>query len=87
MNQAQRAQYGKTLFDCMTSKTTMQPLIEIEPDITIEDAYYISREYLSLRLAKNHEKVVGKKIGVTSDAVPATRCSRCLAFMSRTLVF
>jgi len=69
MNQAQRALYGKTLFDCMTSKTTMQPLIEIEPDITIEDAYYISREYLSLRLAKNHETVVGKKIGVTSDAV------------------
>jgi 2-oxopent-4-enoate/cis-2-oxohex-4-enoate hydratase len=39
-----------------------------EPDITIEDAYRIQQRMIARRLDAG-EKVVGKKIGVTSKAV------------------
>lgn len=46
----------------------MSPLSAQFPDLTIDDAYKISREFLSHRTTGG-EKVVGKKIGVTSPAV------------------
>jgi len=69
MNQDKRKQYGQALFNCMMAQTTMGPLTEVEPEISIEDSYFISREFLSLRMVLNNERLVGKKIGVTSDAV------------------
>jgi 2-oxopent-4-enoate/cis-2-oxohex-4-enoate hydratase len=44
------------------------PLTGRVPGVTIDDAYAISRRMLARRLADG-ERVVGKKIGVTSEAV------------------
>lgn len=63
------AGYGDELFDCMMSRSVVQPLSDREPDITIEDGYRISQHFLKRRLEGSGETVVGKKIGVTSDAV------------------
>ena len=60
---------GESLYRAMRASTTLQPLIEQHPEIEIEDAYHISQEMLRLRLQHDGEKVVGKKIGVTSAAV------------------
>ena len=48
--------------------TTLAPLTERFPDITIDDAYHISLQMLERRVQAG-ERVIGKKIGVTSKAV------------------
>ncbi|MBT8140549.1 MAG: fumarylacetoacetate hydrolase family protein [Gammaproteobacteria bacterium] len=53
----------------MRSGATLAPLTETHPGIEINDAYHISRAMLNCRLERDGEKVVGKKIGVTSAAV------------------
>lgn len=60
--------YGDTLYDCLKNRTTIDPITDQESDITIEDAYHISLQILQRRL-DDGEKVIGKKIGVTSKAV------------------
>ena len=44
-------------------------MTEREPDISIDDAYHISQRMLQLRLQRDGERIVGKKIGVTSRPV------------------
>ena len=61
-------EYGDALFEALRERRTLVPLTEREPGITIEDAYRISRVFLQLRIAAG-ERVVGKKIGVTSKPV------------------
>lgn len=61
-------QLGGELYDALTQCHTLEPLTNRYPDITIEDAYAIQQKMLARRLAAG-EKVVGKKIGVTSKAV------------------
>ena len=56
------------LFQALRKQQTIPPLREIHPEISIDDAYQISRQFLALREAEG-EKVVGKKIGVTSKVV------------------
>ena len=63
------AAYGDELFDCMMSRSVVQPLTDREPEIVVADSYKISQHFLQRRLVGNGEIVVGKKIGVTSDAV------------------
>lgn len=65
----QRSALGKELFEALRDCKTLPPLTERIPHIDIEDAYHISRVMLECRLAHTGEKVVGKKIGVTSKAV------------------
>ena len=60
--------YGNTLYDCLRTRNTIDPLTEQEPGITIEDAYRISLRLLQRR-QDDGEKIIGKKIGVTSEAV------------------
>lgn len=60
---------GLTLFEALDSGEALPPLTERYPDLTIDDAYRISLEFLKIRQAKNGEAVVGKKIGVTSKPV------------------
>src|SRR5438477_7476902 len=60
--------YGEDLFRALRARKTIMPLIEQEPSLTIDDAYAISLDFLARRL-KEGERVVGKKIGVTSKAV------------------
>ena len=60
--------YGAQLFDCLRERRTVPPLIARDPSLTIDDAYAISLDFLARR-RKDGERVVGKKIGVTSKAV------------------
>lgn len=53
------------LFLALKNQETIRPLSEKYDDININDAYQISRKFLSLREDQG-EKVIGKKIGVTS---------------------
>ena len=62
------SEFGDALYEALTAVTTITPLTEQAPDITIEDAYQVSRRFLERRLADG-ETVVGKKIGVTSKVV------------------
>jgi len=68
MDKQKIEQYGDELFAALRGCTTVAPLTEREPDITIDDAYHISSHLLERRLADG-ERVIGKKIGVTSKAV------------------
>lgn len=65
----QRQQLGKELYEALNTEKTLSPLTERYENITIEDAYHISQAMLQARLNDTGEKVVGKKIGVTSAAV------------------
>jgi len=59
---------GRELHQALRECTMLEPLTAREPDITIADAYAIQQEMLALHL-KDGERVIGKKIGVTSKAV------------------
>jgi 2-oxopent-4-enoate/cis-2-oxohex-4-enoate hydratase len=59
---------GDELHRALRLRQTVAPLTAREPDISIDDAYHISRRLLERRLADG-ERVIGKKIGVTSKPV------------------
>ena len=59
---------GAELFHALRGRKTLAPLTERYPHITLDDAYQISLRFLQRREALG-ERVVGKKIGVTSRAV------------------
>lgn len=63
-----RQALGETLYQALRRRTVVEPLTSRFPQLTIEDAYHISRTLLELRL-RDGERLVGKKIGVTSPAV------------------
>ena len=56
------------LYGALRGRHVVAPLIERYPDLTIDDAYAISLGFLARR-RQDGERVVGKKIGVTSKAV------------------
>jgi len=60
---------GQKLFDALRSGQSIAPLTDTYPDMTIDDAYEVSLEFLKIRQTFNKEKIVGKKIGLTSEAV------------------
>ena len=60
--------HGRALYEALRAQRTIAPLIEHDSSLTIDDAYAISLDFLGRRLADG-ERVVGKKIGVTSKAV------------------
>ena len=60
--------YGEELYRALRERRTVAPLMARDPSLTIDDAYAISLNALARRLADG-ERVVGKKIGVTSKAV------------------
>ena len=59
---------GDELYGALRSRTPVAPLTAREPAITIDDAYHVSRRFLQRRL-DDGERVIGKKIGVTSKVV------------------
>ena len=61
-------QCGDELYTAMLERTPVRPLTERFSDITIEDAYNISLRMLERRI-ESGEKIIGKKIGLTSKAV------------------
>lgn len=60
--------YGDELYEALRVRRTVAPLTQREPDIEIGDAYLIQSQFVRRRL-EGGEKIVGKKIGVTSKAV------------------
>lgn len=59
---------GDELFAALRSRSVLAPLTSREPTITIDDAYRISLRFLERRKAEG-ERIIGKKIGVTSKPV------------------
>ena len=59
---------GEKLYTALRTRQPIPPLIASHPSLTIDDAYAISLDFLKRREADG-EKIVGKKIGVTSKAV------------------
>lgn len=59
---------GDALFDALASGSTIAPLSSRHPEMTVQDAYAVQQRLMARRLAAG-EKVIGKKIGVTSQAV------------------
>jgi 2-oxopent-4-enoate/cis-2-oxohex-4-enoate hydratase len=69
MQQERINSLGDELYTALRTQTTLTPLTDREPDITIEDAYHISLRMVQQRLDMDGECIVGKKIGVTSRPV------------------
>lgn len=61
-------QLGDELYEALKACRTLEPLTNRHADISIDDAYAIQQRMMKRRLDAG-EKVVGKKIGVTSKAV------------------
>ena len=59
---------GDELFAALRGRSVLEPLTTREPAIDIDDAYKVSLRLLERR-QKDGEKIVGKKIGVTSKPV------------------
>ncbi|KIN88806.1 2-oxopent-4-enoate hydratase [Thauera sp. SWB20] len=59
---------GDSLYDALVARTPIAPLSAAHPDMTIEDAYHVQQRMIARRL-ENGDRVIGKKIGVTSKAV------------------
>ena len=59
---------GDELYTALRTQHVVEPLSNRHPDITIEQAYAIQQRML-LRRQQDGERIVGKKIGVTSAAV------------------
>lgn len=68
MEQAKINELGDELYSALTECRTIAPLTSRGLDISIEDAYHIQQRMIARRIEKG-ERVVGKKIGVTSQAV------------------
>ena len=60
--------YGDELFEALNDRRSVPPLTDREPGITIVDAYHISSRMVERRV-KAGERIIGKKIGVTSKPV------------------
>ncbi len=65
---ARIAALGDELFTALRSRSVLDPLTSRETAIDIDDAYRISLRFLERRSAEG-ERVIGKKIGVTSKPV------------------
>src|ERR1700759_939559 len=60
--------YSTQLYEALRARTTVVPPSTRSPELTIDDAYQISLGFLQKGL-NGGEKVIGKKIGVTSKPV------------------
>ncbi|PKO94143.1 MAG: 2-oxopent-4-enoate hydratase [Betaproteobacteria bacterium HGW-Betaproteobacteria-10] len=68
MNEEKIQQYGNELYEAWLTCRPVRPLLEREPEITIEDAYKIQERFVARRIQAG-ETLVGKKIGATSKPV------------------
>jgi 2-oxopent-4-enoate/cis-2-oxohex-4-enoate hydratase len=62
------SQYGDELYEALLGRRSVAPLSSREADITIADAYRIQQRMVQRRTDLG-ERIIGKKIGVTSVAV------------------
>jgi 2-oxopent-4-enoate/cis-2-oxohex-4-enoate hydratase len=68
MDELKIKHYGDELYEAFVKFSPVRPLLEREPDITIEDAYKIQEHFVARRVAAG-ERIIGKKIGATSKPV------------------
>jgi 2-oxopent-4-enoate/cis-2-oxohex-4-enoate hydratase len=68
MNSNKIAAFGDELYESLSSRAAIEPLTAREPGITVEDAYRI-QEHVIARRMKTGDRIVGKKIGLTSKVV------------------
>jgi 2-oxopent-4-enoate/cis-2-oxohex-4-enoate hydratase len=66
---AQIEEYALELYRALRTATTVDPLTDRTPAITIDEAYRIQSVLNRLRVERDGERVIGTKIGVTSKAV------------------
>jgi 2-oxopent-4-enoate/cis-2-oxohex-4-enoate hydratase len=59
---------GSELYTAWKTNTVVDPLSSRYPDITVSDAYAIQQVFMQRRFNEG-EKIIGKKVGVTSQAV------------------
>lgn len=69
MQEDRIVELGDELYEALRGCHTLEPLTDREKDITIEDAYHISQRMVGRRVELDGERIVGKKIGVTSKPV------------------
>ena len=69
INDSQINAFADEIYQALRGQSMIDPLSEREPEMTIEDAYAVSSKLLEKRIEIDGEKVIGKKIGVTSKAV------------------
>ncbi|MDP4107056.1 MAG: 2-keto-4-pentenoate hydratase [Bacillota bacterium] len=60
--------FAAQLAQAEATKVGIDPLIVLDPGLTVDDAYYIQLENIKKKLEAG-QKIVGKKIGLTSVAV------------------
>ncbi|ALG66616.1 2-oxopent-4-enoate hydratase [Beggiatoa leptomitoformis] len=60
--------YGDALYQALCTCQPIAPLTDTAPDLSIEEAYHIQLHIIEQRKAKG-ERVIGKKIGLTSKAI------------------
>lgn len=68
MKTEQINQLGDELYEAFVERRTITPFTERDIGITLDDAYQIQQRFIARRL-ESGERVVGKKIGVTSKPV------------------
>jgi 2-oxopent-4-enoate/cis-2-oxohex-4-enoate hydratase len=68
LNQSNIAELGQALHSAFLTRRPVEPLTDRFPEIVLEDAYAIQQQFVGRRIEAG-EKVVGKKIGVTSKPV------------------
>jgi len=68
MNETLIHRLGDELYQALTDRTVVEPLTSRHEGITIEQAYQVQQRMVSRRIAAG-ERVIGKKIGVTSRPV------------------
>lgn len=69
MDQEKIDRLGDELYKALRSGCSVSPLTDRESGIKLEEAYHISKRMVSRRVELDGEKIVGKKIGVTSQPV------------------
>ena len=67
-NQAVYKVLADELYHALQSRSTIPLISQRYPDLSVEEAYEISKIVLDRRLA-NGEKLIGKKIGLTAKAI------------------
>jgi 2-oxopent-4-enoate/cis-2-oxohex-4-enoate hydratase len=60
--------FGDELYDAWRHCRVVSPLLERAPDISLADAYAVQLQFVNRRVQAG-EKIIGKKIGLTSKAV------------------
>ncbi len=68
MQQQLIQEIGDQLYVALRNAQPIEAITSVHPHMTIEDAYQVQQRMLTRRL-QDGEKVVGKKIGLTSQAV------------------